>query len=124
MNKLNLRKAEDSARDLLVNLGLDLLDPNYKDTPRRFVEVFTEFTSSLRQGSDSQLEEHFSVLFPKHRNRKVGYKGMLVQSPIRIYSLCSHHLLPVVYDIAFGYIPNKGEQIGFSKIIRILKHIA
>lgn len=33
-------------------------------------------------------------------------------------------MLPVIYDIAFAYIPKKGEQIGFSKIVRILRHIA
>jgi GTP cyclohydrolase I len=33
-------------------------------------------------------------------------------------------MLPVIYDIAFAYIPKNGEQIGFSKIVRILRHIA
>ena len=49
---------------------------------------------------------------------------MLVQSPIRVYSLCSHHFLPVIYDISFAYIPQENRQIGFSKIIRIINLIA
>ncbi|MDD3531943.1 MAG: GTP cyclohydrolase I [Candidatus Shapirobacteria bacterium] len=121
---LNLTKAELAAKELLLNLGLDLKDPNYEGTPKRMVEVLAEFTSSLREESESELEKHFRVLFPKHNGRRVEYKGMLVQSPIRVYSLCSHHMLPVIYDIAFAYIPKKGEQIGFSKIVRILRHIA
>jgi len=121
---LDFTKAESTAKELLANLGLDLTDANYEGTPRRMVEVLAEFTSSLREESKKELEEHFSVLFPKHNGRKVEYKGMLVQSPIRVYSLCSHHMLPVIYDIAFAYIPKKGKQIGFSKIVRILRHIA
>lgn len=124
MSELNKDKAEKAAGELLKNLGVDLSDPNYKGTPQRMVEVFAEFTSSLRKESKSELEEHFCTLFPKHNGTKVQYKGMLVQSPIRVYSLCSHHMLPVIYDIAFAYIPKKGEQIGFSKIVRILRHIA
>jgi GTP cyclohydrolase I len=121
---IDLTKAEIAAKKLLTNLGLDLTDPNYACTHRRMVEVLTEFTSSLREESEKELEEYFSVLFPKHSDRKVKYKGMIVQSPVRVYSLCSHHMLPVIYDIAFAYIPKNGEQIGFSKIVRILRHIA
>jgi len=121
---IDLTKAESAAKELLANLGLDLTDPNYEDTPRRMVGVLAEFTSSLREESEKELEEHFSVLFPKHNDRKVKYKGMIVQSPVRVYSLCSHHMLPVIYDIAFAYIPKNGKQIGFSKIVRILRHIA
>lgn len=120
----NIDKAEKIAKELLSSLGVDLTDPNYKGTPRRMVEVLAEFTSALREESNSKLEDHFSVLFSKHNNTRREYKGMLVQSPIRVYSLCSHHMLPVIYDITFAYIPKKGEQIGFSKIVRILRHIA
>ena len=49
---------------------------------------------------------------------------MVIQSPIRVYSLCSHHLLPVIYDIAFAYIPKENKQIGFSEVVRALQHIA
>lgn len=123
-NSLDLSAAETAAKELLLNLGLDLTDPNYEGTPRRMVEVLVEFTSALREESKIELEENFSVLFPKHNGRRLEYKGMLVQSPIRVYSLCSHHMLPVIYDISFGYIPKGGKQIGFSKVVRILRCIA
>jgi GTP cyclohydrolase I len=124
VQKFDVIKAEKCAKGLLESLGMDLTDSNYEGTPRRMVEVLADFTSALRDDSKRELDVHFNVLFSKHKDRKVQYKGMLVQSPIRIYSLCSHHMLPVIYDIAFAYIPQKGEQIGFSKIIRILRHIA
>lgn len=121
---LNATKAEKAASELLDSLGVDLSDPNYKGTPKRMVKVLASFTTALREESNNELENHFNVLFPKHKGRRVEYKGMLVQSPIRVYSLCSHHMLPIIYDISFAYIPNSGEQIGFSKIIRILRHVA
>lgn len=88
------------------------------------VGVLAEFTSSLQEETGNELEECFDTLFPKHNDREVTYKGMIVQNPIRVYSLCSHHMLPVIYDIVFAYIPNKGRQIEFSKIVRVLRHIA
>jgi GTP cyclohydrolase I len=33
-------------------------------------------------------------------------------------------MLPVIYDVAFAYIPARGKQIGFSKIVRVLRQIA
>lgn len=124
MFKLDLTKAEEGATTMLESLGMDLTDANYKDTPKRLVEVFYDFTCALRDDCKGEIDEYFSAVFPKHKDCSSDYKGMLVQSPIRVYSLCSHHLLPVIYDIAFAYIPKDGRQIGFSKIVRILRHIA
>lgn len=114
-------KANKAAGDLLKALGVDLQDPNYKGTPERIVKVLTDFTSQLRD--ENNIEDHFKV-FPQHKDRDVCYKGMLVQSPIRVYSMCSHHFLPVIYDISFAYLPREGEQIGFSKVVRILRDLA
>ena len=88
------------------------------------VEVLVEFTSALRKESSAELEEHFSISFPHHKNVRREYGEMVVQSPIRVYSLCSHHMLPIIYDIAFAYIPRKGRLIGLSKIARALSNIA
>ncbi len=120
----NIDKAEKLVGELLENLGVDLSDPNYEGTPRKMAQVLADFTFALRKESKGELEKHFSVLFPKHNDLEVQYRGMLVQSPIRVYSLCSNHMLPVIYDIAFAYIPKKGRQVGFSKIVRILRHLA
>lgn len=106
----------------MENLGVDLTDGNYQGTPKRMVEVLADFTSAIR--GEKEIDEHFEAIFPKHNDCKQEYRGMLVQSPIRVYSMCSHHFLPVIYDIAFAYIPNAGQQLGFSKIIRVLRQIA
>ncbi len=113
---------EDAGR-LLGNLGLDLTDPNYKDTPERMVNVLMEFTKSLRGEAEEELNQNAAKVFPAHNGHK-PYKGMLVQYPITAFSLCSHHLLPIVYKISFAYIPKDGRQLGFSKITKIIRLIA
>ncbi len=49
MTKINLQSAINSATEMLRSLGIDLEDENYKDTPKRMVEVLQDFTSSLRR---------------------------------------------------------------------------
>lgn len=114
--ELLLKKLED----FFSTLGLNLSDENYRGTPERFLEFISGYISSQKE-RESSLNKILSVHFPKHSDLNFHYQGMLIQSDIRVYSICSHHLLPVVYDISFAYIPDKGRQIGFSKIIRALR---
>ncbi len=123
MKNCNLSKIKNNFKKILDLLGLDLNDENYIDTPERLAKFFYEFTEFTRAGEDS-LKEYFKINFPSHKNQEKSYKGILFQSPILVYSVCSHHFIPIIYTISFAYVPNKDCQIGFSKIIRILKCIA
>lgn len=114
---------ENNFSNILKLLGLDINDENYKKTPERMTKFFVEFTSFTRNNEIS-LEKYFEINFPKHNNSDSCYCGILFQSGIEIYSLCSHHLIPIIYKISFAYIPKENKQIGFSKIIRILSDIA
>ena len=102
---------------MLEGLGLDLTNENYKGTPKRMVKLFLELCQYLYQPAQDELKEELSVTFPD------SYKGMMIQKNIKAYSICSHHLLPVTYDITFGYIP-KDRFLGFSKITKAIKLIA
>ena len=117
------REIESNFSNILSKLGLNLNDDNYKKTPKRMTDFFVEFTEFTRQ-KDEMLKEHFKINFPKHINSEKSYNGMLFQPSIEVYSLCSHHLIPILYNISFAYIPKESKQIGFSKIIRILSDIA
>lgn len=64
-----------------------------------------------------ELEQELSRRFP------TKYRGMIIQEPIRVYSLCFHHLLPVTYDILFGYIPTD-LTLGFSKSVKAINLLA
>ena len=102
---------------MLEGLGLDLTNENYKGTPKRMVKLFLELCQYLYKPAQDELKKELSVTFP------ATYKGMMIQKNIKAYSVCSHHLLPVTYDIVFGYIP-KARFLGFSKITKAIKLIA
>lgn len=118
-----MEKAIYHATQMLRELGFDLSDPNYKETPSRMVEVFLQFTKGIRDDNKKEIDENFNKVFPNHNGMK-HYKGMIVQSPLKVYSLCSHHLLPIIYKVYFAYIPQDQRQIGFSKVLKILRLVA
>ena len=46
------------------------------------------------------------------------YKEMLVKGPIKVWTLCPHHLLPCEFLVYIGYLPT-GRVLGLSKLSRI-----
>lgn len=113
----NLTEAERGARMYIEGLGLDLADPNLVATPKRIVNTMLEQISGQTEASQKEIKNLLSVAFP------TIYKGMVILEPIKVNSLCSHHLLPVDYEVLFGYIP-KNLSLGFSKIVKAVKLIA
>ena len=119
-----MNESYELAKKLLISLGLDLNDKNYDKTPERFVDWLCQFTNCLNDGNKKEIDNVLDVHFPKHSDLQSYYKGMILQSPIRVYSLCSHHLLPVIYDISIAYIPSENRQLGFSKLTRAIRLMA
>lgn len=102
---------------VLKGLKLNLKDENYKDTPKRMAETYIDLCSGLYSFSQENIEQEFEKVFP------TKYKWIIIQKPIKAYSLCSHHLLPVFYTVFFGYIPTD-KTLGFSKSIKLVEHLA
>jgi GTP cyclohydrolase IA len=102
-------QAQEAVRTLLQFIGEDPNRPGLVDTPRRFVEAFTECTSGygLNPGDVTG-----NALFDEKHNEIVIVKD------IPIHSLCEHHLLPFFGKVHIGYIP-KGKVIGLSKLARL-----
>lgn len=119
-----MKESYDLARQLLLSIGFDLNDKNYSRTPERFVDFLEQFTLGLNDKNGQQIDDILDVHFPKHSDLLSPYKGMIIQSPIKVYSLCSHHLLPIIYTISIAYIPSENRQIGFSKLTRAIRLIA
>jgi len=69
--------------------------------------------TGLYSESQEKIRKNLQTVFPTH------YKGMIIMEPIKCVSLCSHHLLPVNYEVLFGYIP-EDKSLGFSKICKVI----
>ena len=110
-----MARIQDSVRDILETLGMDLEDDSIKGTPRRVAKAF--------------VNEIFSGLNPENKPRlstfdnNYKYGEMLVEKNITVYSTCEHHLLPIIGRAHVAYI-SKGQVIGLSKMNRIVDFFA
>ena len=101
---------------LSEELGLDLNDENFDDTPARISRMYREILSGLKD-TDKQVEKILNSAFPCNNDQLV-----LVRD-IEAFSLCPHHFLPVHYKIHVAYIPSE-KVIGLSKLARLVNVLA
>ncbi|HRP89008.1 MAG TPA: GTP cyclohydrolase I FolE [Edaphocola sp.] len=100
---------------IMETLGLDLTDDSLKDTPKRVAKMY--------------VNEIFSGLNPKNKpeislfENKYGYKRMLIEKDISLYSQCEHHFVPIIGKVHVAYIPDH-HVIGLSKINRLVQYHA
>lgn len=98
---------------IMHTLGLDLYDDSLNGTPKRVAKMF--------------VKEMFSGLNPANMPKtslfenKYGYKKMLVEKDITLYSNCEHHFVPIIGKVHVAYIPGD-EVIGLSKINRLVAY--
>jgi len=101
--------------EIMDALELDLDDDSLGGTPGRVARMF--------------VNESFSGLIPENKpavslfKNKYGYKKMLVEKDITLYSTCEHHFVPIIGKVHVGYIPYK-HVIGLSKINRMVQYYA
>lgn len=101
-------------RGILTELGLDLQDPNLRETDRRVARMYAEMFSGLREGAEPAV-----TTFPNDEH----YSAMVMEKQIPFYSMCAHHLVPFYGHAHIAYIP--GDRIlGLSKFARILEFYA
>lgn len=103
----------------LVKQMLDLLGENPKreglvKTPSRVAKAYEFLTSGYTQNPKDVLND---ALFESSNNEMVLIKD------IEFYSLCEHHLLPIIGRVHVAYIPN-GKVVGLSKIPRMVNIFA
>jgi GTP cyclohydrolase IA len=91
---------------------------NFEDTALRAAKALLETTKTRTQIS-KEIADIISTTFPMDNNNK---PSLIVQGPIKVHSMCPHHLLPVDYNCYVGYLPKKdGNVLGLSKLARISK---
>jgi len=106
------KRIEESVRDILTTLGMDLEDDSLKGTPRRVAKAFV---NEIFGGLNPQNKPKLSTFDNNYK-----YGEMLVEKNIIVYSTCEHHLLPIVGRAHVAYISN-GHVIGLSKMNRIVE---
>ena len=100
---------------IMQTLGLDLSDESLRDTPRRVAKMFV---GELFSGLDEKNKPVIRLF-----ENKYGYRQMLVEKDITLYSTCEHHFVPIIGKVHVGYIP-RGGLIGLSKINRLVQYHA
>ncbi|HZI64507.1 MAG TPA: GTP cyclohydrolase I FolE [Thermoanaerobaculia bacterium] len=108
------RRIAAHVRGILVELGLDLSDPNLRDTDARVARMYAEMFSGLREGAKPEV-----TTFPNDEK----YSAMVMEKQIPFYSMCAHHLVPFYGHAHLAYIP-ADRILGLSKFARILEFYA
>ncbi|WP_371875264.1 GTP cyclohydrolase I FolE [Tenacibaculum sp. XPcli2-G] len=110
-----IERIQESVKEILETLGMDLTDDSMQGTPKRVAKAF--------------VNELFMGLNPKNKpkastfDNTYKYGEMLVEKNIIVYSTCEHHLLPIIGRAHVAYISN-GKVIGLSKMNRIVEYYA
>ncbi len=109
-NAETLQELASHYKEIIRLLGEDSEREGLLATPMRVAKAMQFFT----HGYDLNPEEILrSAMF------KEDYKQMVLVKDIEIYSLCEHHMVPMVGKAHVAYIPN-GHIVGLSKIPRIV----
>jgi len=109
---------EDTVRQMLFAMGVDLEDENFKDTPKRVAKAFGE----ILKWQDDNDRKNF-LLSIKDKSFPTSYGGIVAQKRIKAVSMCPHHMQPIHYEIDIGYVA-EDRALGLSKITRIAEALA
>lgn len=101
---------ENSVKNMLSIVGEDVNREGLIKTPERVFKAFKFLTSGYEQDPHVVLGD---ALFESTNNE------MVLMRDIEFYSLCEHHLLPIIGRVHVAYIPN-GKVVGLSKIPRMV----
>lgn len=111
-----------SCKEIIANSVLHILEAAGEDpgreglinTPIRVANSYEELLSGYKVDPVALLN---NALFD------VEYHEMVVVTDIDFFSLCEHHLLPIIGKAYVAYIPDK-KVVGLSKIPRIVEAYA
>lgn len=113
-NKKNSIEFEKSVKNMLEILGENPNREGLIKTPHRVFKAYEFMTSGYKEDPKVVLND---ALFESSNNEMVLIKD------IEFYSLCEHHLLPIIGRAHVAYIPN-GKVVGLSKIPRMVNIFA
>lgn len=101
---------EQAVKTMLEIMGENTEREGLMKTPNRVFKAYEYMTSGYSQSPNDVLGE---ALFQTDNNQ------MVIIKDIEFYSMCEHHLLPIIGRAHVAYIPN-GKVVGLSKIPRMV----
>lgn len=107
----------EGIRLFLEGCGVDLDDPNVRETPERVARAWAE---EFLDGYDRSPRE---VLGDFYEEREPAADEMVVVTSIDFQSMCPHHLLPYRGIAHVAYLP-AGKVVGFSRLARLVDAFA
>ncbi len=110
----NEKRFEEAIKTILEIIGEDIEREGLLKTPSRVYKAFSYFTKGYTQDPKEVLNQ---ALFKSSNNE------MVIVRDIEFYSLCEHHLLPIIGRAHVAYIPD-GKVVGLSKIPRLIEVFA
>jgi GTP cyclohydrolase I len=107
---INAQVVEEAVEAMLRAFGEDPDREGLRKTPKRIARMYCELLSGYRDDPDKIVND---ALF------NISYDEMVIVRDIEFFSMCEHHLLPIMGRAHVAYIPN-GKVLGLSKIPRIV----
>ncbi len=101
---------KEAVQKILTNIGEDITREGLLDTPKRVEKAWKFMCSGYNQDAQEIIK---SALFTSSNNE------MVIIKDIEFYSMCEHHMLPIIGKAHIAYIPN-GKVVGLSKIPRVV----
>ena len=101
---------ENSVKNILKYIGEDISREGLLDTPKRVRKAYEFMCAGYKMDPKDIIE---SALFTSTNDE------MIVVKDIEFYSMCEHHMLPIIGKAHVAYIPN-GKVVGLSKIPRVV----
>jgi GTP cyclohydrolase I len=113
-NGIDREKIERAIEQILEAVGEDASRDGLERTPDRVARMFDELLAGYREDPIALVND---ALF------EVTYDEVVIVRDIEFYSMCEHHILPILGRAHVAYIP-RGRVVGLSKIPRIVDMFA
>lgn len=91
-------------------------DANSRDTPRRLAEMYVNELFAGRYEVSPRIAS-----FPPVSDSDSDM--VLVEGPLKVKSLCSHHWMPIVGHVYIGVLFGKSKVMGLSKYARLVRNV-
>ncbi|MBI3873421.1 MAG: GTP cyclohydrolase I FolE [Arcobacter sp.] len=101
---------ENAIKEILEHIGEDVSREGLMDTPKRVRKAWEFMCSGYDKDANAIINQ---ALFTTTNDE------MVVVKDIEFYSMCEHHMLPIIGKVHVAYIPD-GKVVGLSKIPRVV----